>query len=73
MVKLLNPQNINLEGQRFLKIKCSRQDKNLQNPSSKIFTLENFWLYSTAYQGRQEGRGQLERFAVGPTLWSSLA
>jgi len=42
VVKLLDPQNINLEGPRFLKIKYLRQDKNLQNASSKISSSKIF-------------------------------
>jgi len=40
MVKFSSPQNINLEEPKFLRIKYSRQDKNLRNPR-KIFTFEN--------------------------------
>jgi len=29
-----SPQNINLEGPKFLRIKFSRPDKNLQNPQN---------------------------------------
>jgi len=57
--------NINLEGPRFLKINIQgKTDKNLQNPSLKIFALENFWLHIKA----TEKAGQLGHFFTDPTL-----
>jgi len=72
VVKLLSPQNINLEGPRFLKIKYSRQDsKNLRNPSSKISPSKIFG-YMVLHIKAAERGGQLGHFALGPTLLSSL-
>jgi len=66
VAKLLSPQNINLEGPRFLKIKYSRQDgKNPRNPNSKISPSKIFG-YTVLHIKADERGGATGAFCPGP-------